>query len=75
MSDFRQTDVTVMLTGEEWLALMAQLAGFNLTAEGQLILRRAQLKLGATIDGAWKLEQVRAFPSPSMVDLTRFEWT
>jgi hypothetical protein len=72
MLDFRNADITVMLTGEEWFALMAELSGYDLSVEGYRILERAESKLENTLRSAGDA-YARSHPPPSMVDLSKYE--
>jgi len=50
--DFSNTTVTVTLTGEEWFALTAKLAGHALSDKGRRILQNAQESLAAQLGRA-----------------------
>ena len=65
---FRDMDVTVTMTGEEWFALMAKMAGNSLSVKGQDALNRAMKALyqqvGAASDAnpACKIIQISERP-------------
>jgi hypothetical protein len=72
MSAFRKMDITVMLTAEEWFAVMATLGGYDLSAEGCRILLRAASKLKGTLRSAGDAYHAAVLP-PSMLDFSKYE--